>query len=103
MPRATQDKLNQITARHLATVRGGLSLDAYVRDCAQLLGLSSGEVGGQRAWRACAGRFEAHRKASSACPCLALPACLQGGSAKEQLAEVLQAVVLCKDPDACYS
>ena len=77
-----QDKLGAITARFLAAPRapgGGSSgsqhqqqqLEAYIGECAQLLGLrSSGQRGGGGAAGAAA--------------------------AKEQLAEVLEAVVLCK-------
>jgi hypothetical protein len=75
-----QDKLVAITARFLAAPRapgGGSSgsqhqqqLEAYIGECAQLLGLrSSGQRGGGAAGAA---------------------------AAKEQLAEVLEAVVLCK-------
>ena len=76
-----QDKLGAITARFLAAPRapgGGSSgsqhqqqqLEAYIGECAQLLGLrSSGQRGGGAAGAA---------------------------AAKEQLAEVLEAVVLCK-------
>jgi hypothetical protein len=80
-PASAQDRLSAITARFLAAPRahGGSSsgsqqqqqqqLAAYIGECAQLLGLrSSGQGGGA------------------------------GGAAaaKEQLAEVLEAVVLCK-------
>lgn len=72
-PACVQDKLNQITAAFLTAPRGAQRLEDYIGDCAALLGLRSS--GGTAAARG--GGTSAAR-------------------AREQLAEVLEAVVQCK-------